>query len=332
MNQRPDLPGSANDERLFDALRALPAPQPSTAEHRHRRRRLDDAIAADAVARRRRLSPVGIAAVAVVVLATTGAAAMIGLGLTTPAATTTTTQTTATAPAIATMVTPMPTTTTTTTTPAPTTAPVDVAQSATATPPVLAKPVTRPPATTATTAMTASEGLDSEVAALIDGDARRATTALMRGLGEDFDDVDARLASVLDRDDLGDDAASRVRRLRCEAGLRYRRDVSAVEVCRDFSRHHPDDQAARPLAFGAGGLAEELQRFDDAIDLYTRCIIVAPLHGQSSADALKARARVHAAAGHVDDAAADLRLFLRLRPAAGFDDDVRALAREVGLR
>jgi hypothetical protein len=40
---------------------------------------------------------------------------------------------------------------------------------------------------------------------------------------------------------------------------------------------------------------------------------------------------VHARAGHHDDAAADLRLFLSLRPAAAFDDDVRALADRLGL-
>ena len=127
-----------------------------------------------------------------------------------------------------------------------------------------------------------------------------------------------------------DDARSQ--RQQCASALLHQRTVAAIDLCRTYSQRHPDDIAAQPLAFGAGGLAEELGRLDDAIDLYTRCIVLAPLHGQSSADALKARARVHAAAGHLDDAAADLRLFLRLRPAAGFDDDVRALARQLGVR
>jgi len=129
-----------------------------------------------------------------------------------------------------------------------------------------------------------------------------------------------------------DDSERRAHRQGCAQALRHQRDVAAIEVCRAFSRHHPDDVAVRPLTFGAGGLAEELGRFDDAIDLYTRSIVIAPFQGQSSADALKARARAHAAAGHDDEAAADLRLFLRQRPAAGFDDDVRALADRLGVR
>jgi len=129
-----------------------------------------------------------------------------------------------------------------------------------------------------------------------------------------------------------DDVERREHRQQCARALRHQRDGAAIEVCRDYSRHHPDDVAARPLAFGAGGLAEELGRFDDAIDLYTRCIVMPPLHGESSADALKARARVHAHLGHVDDATADLRLFLRLRPVAALDDDVRALAEQLHVR
>ena len=143
--------------------------------------------------------------------------------------------------------------------------------------------------------------------------------------------ADTAIVAAIDAAD-ADDTERREHRQQCARALRHQRDGEAIEVCRDYSRHHADDVAARPLAFGAGGLAESLGRLDDAIDLYTRCIVMPPLRGQSSADALKARARVHARAGHVDDATADLRLFLRLRPAAALDDDVRALAEHLHLR
>ena len=42
-----------------------------------------------------------------------------------------------------------------------------------------------------------------------------------------------------------------------------------MDVCAAFIRHHPDNAAARPLAFGAGGLAEELGLLDHAIARYS---------------------------------------------------------------
>jgi tetratricopeptide (TPR) repeat protein len=152
----------------------------------------------------------------------------------------------------------------------------------------------------------------------------------MQQAERDFAGTDARLVQAID-DASDNERQARLRRTRCETWLRHRRTVDAIDVCRSYSQHHPNDAGARPLAFGAGGVAEELGALDDAIDLYTRAIILSPLQGQSSADAIKARARVHARAGHHDDAAADLRLFLSLRPAAAFDDDVRALADRLGL-
>jgi len=136
---------------------------------------------------------------------------------------------------------------------------------------------------------------------------------------------------VADGGDEDDDAVARLRRLRCELHLRFGRDAAAMDVCASFIRHHPDDAGARPLAFGAGGLAEELGLLDHAIARYTDAIVLAPLAGQSSADALKARARVHARMGHDDDARADLRVFLSLRPGGAFDDDVTGLATRLGM-
>ena len=139
-----------------------------------------------------------------------------------------------------------------------------------------------------------------------------------------------RLGSAVDVE-MDEGTRTRLLRLRCELTLRYQRDLEAIDACRAFARHAPDDRAARALAFGAGGVAEALGRLDLADEEYTRAIVLSPIHGLSSADALKARARVRAARGNVDEAAADLRLFLREHPAAAFDDDVRRLAGQLGV-
>lgn len=312
----------------LDVVRALPAPSPSVTQHRRRRAALDDALAADEHARRRpRLSRLGsvVAACAVLVVAGPALAALIVTLATTPSPPP-----------------PPPPTTTTPSSPAVEAVPIvpvvplaPVVDTIVAAPP--ATPAPAPTTTTTTRRRRPAPRVDEvavAVAALRDADDRAAATTLSTSARDDFARVDTAIDAAIDAAiaSSDDEARARLRRVRCELHLRYRRDVGALEVCRAFSQHHPADLAVRPLAFGAGGLAEQLGRFDDAIDLYTRCIVVAPLHGQSSADALKARARVHAAAGHVDDAAADLRLFLRLRPAAGFDDDVRALARRLDVR
>ena len=96
-----------------------------------------------------------------------------------------------------------------------------------------------------------------------------------------------------------------------------------------FGQRFPAYAAARALAFGAGGLAEELGDLRGAVDEYTRAIVLAPLLGTSGADALLARARVRTRLGDLDEARADLRVLLQSerRPAATHSDEVQGLAR-----
>ncbi len=133
--------------------------------------------------------------------------------------------------------------------------------------------------------------------------------------------------------DNDDDALARVMRLGCQLRLRHRRDAGAVTSCRTFGQRFPADTAARALAFGAGGLAEELGDLRGAVDEYTRAIVLAPLGGTSGADALLARARVRTRLGDLDEARADLRVYLQSdrRPAATHDDEVQGLARALGV-
>ena len=174
--------------------------------------------------------------------------------------------------------------------------------------------------------------LTRDVDDLVAGREVRSTTARL-GTASQRDNaaVDAALADAVGDVDDDQPALARLRRVRCELQLRFGRQALALEVCATFIRHHPDDDGARPLAFGAGGLAEELGLLDQALSRYADAIVLSPLAGQSSADALKARARVHARMGHDDDARADLRVFLGLHPAGAFDDDVTGLAARLGL-
>jgi hypothetical protein len=123
----------------------------------------------------------------------------------------------------------------------------------------------------------------------------------------------------------GDDARRRWRD-RCVSGLRHRRDHDVLDDCRRFGDRFPDDEVARTAAFAAGGLAEELGLLDEAARAYARAIVLSSADGQVG-DALFARARVQAARGELDDARADLGLFLHRVPHAVRRDDVQRLAR-----
>lgn len=181
-------------------------------------------------------------------------------------------------------------------------------------------------------ALASTTDLTRDLDDLVTGrDVRRATARLSTASLRDHAAVDAALVDALGDVDDNQQALARLRRVRCELQLRFGRQAVALEVCATFIRHHPDDDGARPLAFGAGGLAEELGILDQALARYSDAIVLSPLAGQSSADALKARARVHARMGHDEDARADMRVFLGLHPAGAFDDDVIGLVARLGL-
>jgi hypothetical protein len=131
--------------------------------------------------------------------------------------------------------------------------------------------------------------------------------------------VDARTA---DSDDVRE---ARELRDRCIDGLRSRRDRAALDDCRVFGQRFPGHPAARALAFGAGGLAEELGLPRDAIAAYSRAILLSPLVGSAWDDALLARARVYANVGALDEARADLSIYLHRAPEAAGNADVEHL-------
>jgi tetratricopeptide (TPR) repeat protein len=131
-----------------------------------------------------------------------------------------------------------------------------------------------------------------------------------------------------------DDGESHVARLlrdRCIEGLRVRRDRAALGDCRTFGQQFPGHPSARALAFGAGGLAEELGALRDAVDAYSRAFLLSPLVGATGDDALLARSRVHAALGDLDEARSDLRIYLHRAPQARQDPEVARLLDALGL-
>lgn len=122
-------------------------------------------------------------------------------------------------------------------------------------------------------------------------------------------------------------------RVRCELGLLYRRDRAAVDACRAFSQNFPEHPGARVLSFAAGRVAEdELGELELAEAEYGRALLLSPLAGLPSTDALLARARVRAARGVLDEARADLRLYLHQEPAGHGDPAVQALMRRLGVQ
>lgn len=163
-------------------------------------------------------------------------------------------------------------------------------------------------------------------------DVRRLVNALAQGAP-----VEAELAAVLARypatlplvdEELRAVGSAFALRARCERGLLTTRDRAAVDACQLFARRFPDDPAVRTLAFAAGRVAEdELGDLALAEAEYDRAILLSPFAGVSASDALFARARVRQQQGEVDEARADLRLYLATEPAARHDPAVVALAR-----
>ena len=164
-------------------------------------------------------------------------------------------------------------------------------------------------------------------AAVVHSDDPRGAALLLRGLvARDASTLDALDPLMGGIDD--EEALARTLRLHCELGLRHRRDAAAVDACRVFGQRFPADAAARVLAFGAGGLAEELGDLRVAIDEYSRSIVLAPLAGASSNEALLGRARVRTRIGDLDEARGDLRVYLQQerRPAGTHSNEVQGLA------
>jgi hypothetical protein len=339
-----------DDADLIALLKNTPRPAPTLADTNRLARGLDDAIAREQEARRRRISP-GWALLAVVAAASASAGAALWLHPSVPAH----------LPAhplhSGSVMAPETGTTTTTTT---TTTPVAVV----VVPAVVGSAVVEPMLETVAVAVVddadvvprkpkkpaphlshgprswqaRAEDLVTRAqlvpaarlyaAAVVDSDDPRGAALSLRGLaGRDpavIDTLDPLVPAIDD-----DEVLARVLRLSCELRLRHRRDAAAVDACRVFGQRFPAHPAARALAFGAGGLAEELGDLRAAIEEYTRSIVLAPLLGASSNDALLGRARVRTRLGELDEARADLRVYLQQehRPAETHDDEVQGLAR-----
>jgi hypothetical protein len=163
------------------------------------------------------------------------------------------------------------------------------------------------------------------VKALADGDdAAAPALALVAGrFPEALDDVDAELAAL---------KSASAMQVRCEQRLLHKRDREAVEACRAFGLEHPEHPAVRTLAFAAGRVAEDdVGDLEAAEEAYSRALLLSPFVGVTGTDALLARARVRAARDDLDNARADLRLYLHNEPAGKNDPAVAALASRLGL-
>jgi hypothetical protein len=214
-------------------------------------------------------------------------------------------------------------------------APVDEPAATLALAPVPAAPRAPAPAPRA-------RGWRAEADALVDaGDGAGAARVLVKALARDdaaagpLALVGRRFPAAIDAvdDDLARLQSAEAMRLRCEQRMLRARDRRAVDACRAFAQRHPEHPGARALAFAAGRVAE-----DDLGDLalaeeeYSRALLLSPFVGLPSTDALLARARVRAARGDLDEARADLRLYLHNEPDAAADRDVAALVARLGLR
>ncbi|MDP2342552.1 MAG: hypothetical protein Q8O67_16465 [Deltaproteobacteria bacterium] len=322
-----------SDDDLLALVKGIARPTPSAGETARLARTLDDAIAHEQEARHRRISPAW-AVVAVVAAASASAGAALlwqGPPEASPAQ----------------LGTVMATTTTTTPRPAPALEPEHEPD-----PPAREEPaveraavddvVTPPKKKKAPHAPKSWQARADELVkrdqlvaaariyagAVVDSDDPRGAALSLRGLaGRDPAVIDALDPLVAKIDD--DEVLARVLRLSCELRLRHRRDADAVDACRVFGQRFPAHPAARALAFGAGGLAEELGDLRNAVEEYSRSIVLAPLLGASSNDALLGRARVRTRLGELDEARADLRVYLQQehRPADTHDDEVQGLAR-----
>lgn len=347
-----------DDDVLLAAVRRAPRPAPTAAETAAGARALEVALAADLAARRRAVSPLAVAAGLMLAAVAASAGTLLSLRALSPSTDTPSTRSDAPLSnhgaelgvlddeqaSTDTPSTDAPSTSaaSSSSTPAPATASADEPVSA----PVAPVPPTKARPSTSKKAQTWQEQADHLAGA---GDVRAAAVLAARALVGN-NDRDARAAQVLlwglvGRDpavvdvldaavtDVDVDAVGRALRLSCELRLRYARDATAVTTCRTFGQRFPSHPAARPLAFGAGGLAEELGDLRGAVDEYSRAVVLAPLSGSMASEALFARARVRARLGDLDEARADLRLFLRAdpRPLDAHSDEVQGLARALRL-
>lgn len=326
-------PTHLSDDEILGLARATAAPTLSTAESARLVRGFEQALADDAVSRRRAIGPAAAAAAVffAAAAAAAGTAFLVDAATPTPAPVA--------APALRA---PAPVPALLPAVSAPVLAPAAV--------PDVPDVVVTPKKARVRAAASAANGNDpvsnpaaarddlraaagvAAAAVAVGTDARAATVDLWGLSGRDpaiIDELDVVIAAEVDKAVVDDEALARVMRLSCELRLRHRRDSAAVAACRSFGQRFPGDRAALPLAFAAGGLAEELGDLDDAIDEYTRSIVLAPFMGGSGADGLLARARVRTRLGELDEARADLRLYLQKqrRPAATHDDEVQGLAR-----
>lgn len=133
------------------------------------------------------------------------------------------------------------------------------------------------------------------------------------------------------RAEQADHSAAEALRLRCEWGLRIHADRQAVLDCRAFGQRHPEHPAMRTLALAAGETAE--RRLSDcrlAIGEYSRALLLGKTSGIATAGALVARARCREQVGEAEEARADLKLYLVMRPAGAYDDAVQGLAKRLG--
>jgi hypothetical protein len=349
-----------SDDDVLAALRRVPRPAPTAAETAAGARALEAALAADVVARRRAVSPLAVAAGLMFAAVAASAGTVLSLRALSstdasqpPPSSPSMASSTSTRSALAIPEGPTPTLDTRREPSSSTTSPALTAPPSTSTQDsVVAAPAPAPPSPkkrpSSKKALTWQEQADQLGAA---GDVRAAAVVAARAfVGDNDADVraaqvllwglvgrDPRVVDVLDAAatdvDVDDDAVGRALRLSCELRLRYLRDATAVTTCRAFGQRFPSHPAARPLAFGAGGLAEELGDLRGAVDEYSRAVVLAPLSGSMASEALFARARVRARLGDLDEARADLRVFLRAdpRPLDAHSDEVRGLARALRL-
>ncbi len=155
-----------------------------------------------------------------------------------------------------------------------------------------------------------------------DDGAGAALSLVARRFPDALDAVDADLARL---------KSAEAMRIRCEQKLLHKRDREAVEVCRAFGLEHPESPGARPLAFAAGRVAEDVGDLALAEEAYSRALVLSSFVGVTDPDPLLSRARVRAARGDLDNARADLRLYLHNVPGAKDVADVAALAARLGL-
>jgi hypothetical protein len=222
-------------------------------------------------------------------------------------------------------------------------APVGVARASEpeASPPVVApvlapvSPVDAPPRRVAPRVRVSADEL------LARGDGAGAARLLVAALGRG-EPVESDLGLVLRRypnaftaidADLARITTPEAQRLRCAQGLLHRRDRTTVEACRAFARAFPEDPAVRTLALAAGRVAEDdLGDLELAEEEYERALLLSPFSGLPSTDALFARARVRAKLGELDEARADLRLYLHQEPAARHEAHVQELMQALDIR